>query len=258
MAAKIPAKEQIALSDKAISLLHALQAYDEDGVFVEKTEPPKESKADKTIVSPVPMGGSLTLSAYKSHLMNLGLHPSVLSAGPDSVHIVRLTRASTFLSGASGTTGILSLTRLSSGYDQSSAYSGLFRECRPVKTVLTIVPIFNAFSYSGMTAYLPAAIGFDPAANAGSTAASNISNVIRFEASKLFNLCSTQTQAIICKYKFPPRPWSLTDATAVGSDPVGAQEGGWNFTIYAPVIGAAGVELAYYSLETWYQVRTYR
>lgn len=171
-----------------------------------------------------------------------------LSIKPNArTFIVRMTRSATLTTGGGGTLSLITTIGPAQMDQYSSQFASLFREARLRKTRITYT------SLTGTSPTTPFAFDsvFDPSANTGSVAPSNawrFENCKRFAAHSIMKMVNT---AIL-----PNRPYSLIDATAAGTDPVGGLEGAWCHC--AATTPPASTAVLTYLIETWYEIRFMR
>lgn len=158
--------------------------------------------------------------------------------------IIRMTRSGTLTTGG-GVMALITLIPPSAMDQYTSQLASLFREVRLVNTriqyntLLTVTPT-TPFVFDSV---------FDPAANSGSTSPGSC---WRLEGAKRFTQHTFQGM----RNRGPVeknRPWSLTDASQSGQDPLGGISGGWIHNSVTATPSSTAVLT--YLIEAWFEFR---
>lgn len=139
-----------------------------------------------------------------------------------SFHI-RLTRVATLTSSGAGAMALVT-TVPPSQFDQYSALSLLFQECRIRSTRISLASNLN-FDQTTPPAGGAMAVAFNPSAVVGTTV--TISTVMRLPKSKLYSL-TQGNWPVTLQFRYPKgMPWSNVTGGSGGVDPLGGIRGAW-------------------------------
>lgn len=164
---------------------------------------------------------------------------------PGKTYRVRLTRSALIASSGSGSLQLASAVDVLS-MTNGSSFATLFGECR-LRATRIKVSFFSNGTSPQISGYCSA---FDP---------SNISNAPSFAGAanipgaKLWSNFQTAGEHRNSWKSRTPRPWSRTNATVSGVDPVGGMAGTWYHSLSKAT--TASVDVATYIIECDYEFR---
>jgi hypothetical protein len=199
----------------------------------------------------VPLGQDSVsaFTEYKYDALSVKLARSVFK--PGRMYRFRCTRTATLT--ASGAGVLLVSTGVNIGnFTEASALQALWDECRLKSTRIQYSMMLPTVG-SGAGSFIPTSFfsAFDPSNNAG-VAPSGTSLVSQIPGVKIWpgHATARQTNAFLVR---GGRSWSLTTASATGTDPVGGIIGTWYHAI-TPATTASQI-VAVYVLECDYEFR---